>query len=271
MKKILCVLLMATTIIGFAGCSGGGNNSDPNRGFDLEIYAVSPFNGVRIQTGARLQGQLLASNSQTTGTIDNFTQDINGVGLTRITGAKAPGTWRFTYPVSPIVPTLCLGITVADRNVSRGQLVPLDCQGRAFFAFSASPDVIEYENPPTSLTLSGDGMENVQGNPAIALYDSQGTFISSTVPNSYIWNGTELEGVVVSLSDLSQAYNGIYTITVNNVNSDGSWDLVGAANISVFGYPPPPPPDGGDPCDPNSPYNGENPQLEQPVEPCYQY
>lgn len=225
MKKILCILLVVVSVFGFSSCGGGGNSSDPNRGFDVQVVAIAP-NGARIQTIARLQGVLIASNSQTTGTISEFVEDINGAGFTPIPGAKAPGTWRFTYPVTPVFSSLCLGISQTDRSVSRGEQFPLFCTGRGLFTFNASPDVIDYYNPPSTVTLSGKGVNNLYGDPAVALYDSEGNYVSSTSPGSYYWDNGEINGMTVTVPDISQATDGIYTLTVNNINSDGSWELV---------------------------------------------
>ena len=247
MKKLLCVLLLVSAA-GFSACSGGGgtggSSSDPNRGFDLQLFASYP--NITIQTGALANGQLLAVTSQTTGTVDSFSnREINGIGFTRINGAKAPGTWRFVYPTVPLVPTLCLAPTITDRYVSRGELVRLYCTGRLIDTFDASPNTIDLQNPPSTVTISGKGIENIYGAPAVALYDSQGNFVSSTVPDSYSTDTGEIDGIIITVPDLSQATNGSYTLTVSNVASDGTLEVVGAASITVIGDIIEPPPD---PC-----------------------
>lgn len=241
----------------FIGCGGGGggNNQDPNRGFDVLILANN------IPTSGRVVGQF-QSGSGTYGSRTSFDEVTNG-GVWRISSAKVPGTWRMAYGPDFSGSSLCLGVQVVDRNVSLGSLEHLHCVPR-FYSFTASPDTIDALNPPATVTFSGKGIENIHGMPTLAFYNEFGQVVASTTANQLLWENGEIEGLTVNVPDISEVYDGTYTIAVHNVQADGSWEIIGAAPITIYGNPPPPPPPppGGGGCEQAPP---DQPQL-----PCEQ-
>lgn len=88
--------------------------------------------------------------------------------------------------------------------------------------------------------------------------------MASTQAAQSLWCGGEIEGILVNVPDISGVYDGTYTVVVHNILADQSWDIIGAATITIYGNPPPPlePPPGPGDCDPPPP---EMPQL--PCEP----
>lgn len=232
------ILSVIGLVVGFSACGGGGNNgggTNPNAGFNLQLYATT--GNFNIQTGALANGQFLSGNAQTTGTVENFTNlQIQGVGITPVASAKAPATWRFIYPSSFTVFTLCQVALVVDKNVSRGETTPLLCPSVPLANFEATPNVIDASDPPLTVTLTGKGIENLYGQPTVSLYDQQGNFISSTSSgNNLLFDGSDISGVQIPVPDLSAAPTGNYTLTVSNANGDGTLTLVGATPITVYG------------------------------------
>ena len=235
------------------GCSGGGNNQDPNRGFDVLVTAAN------IPTIARVQGQFL-NGSGNFGSQNTFNIQTNG-GVARIPNLRVPGTWRFTYGPDIAVPSLCLGVQTVDRSVNLGSQVTLPCVPR-FFSFTASPNTVDAFNPPATVDIGGNGSDTLYGTPMVATYNEFGNVVASTSATQLLYTDGSVSGVRFSASDLSQVYDGTYTIAVHNVRADGSWEMIGAAAVTIYGNPPPPPDDGGGGCG----YGQQSPN--RPILPC---
>lgn len=58
-----------------------------------------------------------------------------------------------------------------------------------------------------------------------------------------------------NVPNVSGVYDGTYTVVVHNILADQSWEVIGAATITIYGNPPPPlePPPGPGECDPPPP------------------
>lgn len=251
MKQLITIIFVFVLGFAIAACSDGGSStSDPNAGFKLETFAVGP-GGAIIPTGGRVQGQFLQANGTTTGSVEFFSVSHGGA-ILLVSGARVPGRWRLTLgPDFAGASDLCLTFTTVEKNMSLNSLEQLRCPGR-FFGFTASPDSLDALNPPATVTFTGEGIKNVFGEPVLAFYNEFGVVVASTQTSSSqsICGGGEIQGVTVSVPDISQVFDGIYTIVVHNVNADGSWEVIGAANVTIFGNPPPPspPPPEEDPC-----------------------
>lgn len=245
-KKIISLLAFTISIVFLANCNGGGG-SNPNAGFRILTYAVSPINtSTIVPTAGNVQGLLLSTGSNPTGTVTSFNENHSGVGYLVITGAKVPGTWRMALGPSPSVPgSLCLTYSIVDEGVSLNSEERLYCPGR-FFGFTAAPDLIDVQNPPATVTLSGEGVDDTYGTPVVAFYDSLGNVAASATVSQVNRGKHGSTGVTVNVPSLNLAYDGYYTVAVHNIMSDGSWDVVGATNMTVYGNPPPPPGGGGD-------------------------
>ena len=219
------------------GCGGGsgGNNQDPNTSFYVQVAAGG------IPTVARVQGQF-QTGSGTFGNRDSFPPlDVAGIGFTRIADAKVPGTWRLTYGPG-LGGSLCLDSLTVDRNVSLGSFETLPCAPR-YFSFTASPNSINALSPPATVTFTGKGISALSGIPVVAYYNEFGYVVAST-PATNLSNNSlgVVNRVSVSVPDLSNAYDGEYTVAVHNINPDGTWEVIGAAHITIYGNPVPPNP-----------------------------
>ena len=257
-KSTLVILLFAVTSIMF-GCHGNSNPSDPNAGFTVQgvarVYNLQGTNYLDYATGGRFQG-LFLSGAGTNGTVTNF--DVNeSLFNYNARGAKVPGTWRLGLSRGFVAGSLCVGSVVDDRNVSLGSVETLRCYGGTSI-YVSQPDSVDAFNPPSTITITGPGIEDTYGMPKVAIYDEYGNVGTSvtatqTLTGGVPHSGSGIEALTFNAGDLSQVYDGTYSITVGNVNADGTWSAVGGAIVSVYGNPPPPPdtgPGSGGGCPP---------------------
>ena len=180
-----------------------------------------------------------------------------------ITGARVPAAWQFRLGPNFVPGSLCLQATFTNLNMSLNSVGTLRCPG-TFVGFTASPESINALSPPPTMIFSGKGISNVYGQPALSFYDEFGNLVASTQSTQSIWNGNVIEGLVGAVPDLTLVNDGDYTIAVHNVRPDGSWEIIGAAPVTIYGNPPPPPP-------PPPPGGGcEQPPPDQPQLPCEQ-
>jgi len=253
MKKSLqiSVFLVLVTLF-LAGCSGGGNGTpNPNSGFKIDAYAYNPNNpSVLFHTAGNVRGQFIQPDGATTGTIESFNQGYSGIGYLVINSARVPGLWRLTLGPDFLGGSLCLTFETSDRHVTLNSLQTLTCRGISV-GLTVTPNTIDALNPPATVTFSGKGVQNTFGEPNLAICDEFGNVIASTQvqANQLLWVGGEIDSVVVSTPDLSQAYDGTYMAIIRNVGPDGTLEAVGASPVTIYGNPPPPPPpppdDGG--------------------------
>jgi hypothetical protein len=160
-------------------------------------------------------------------------------------------------------PSLCLGVETTDRNVSLGSREELECRPR-FFSFTSSPDLINALSPPATITFTGEGIENVYGSPMLAFYNEFGNVAAYASASQVILESGEIEGLILNTPpEISQVYDGIYTVAIHNINPDGSWEIIGAAPVTIYGNPPPPPPP------PDEGGGGGSQPPDQPQLPCY--
>lgn len=255
-KKItLLILVFAITSVMF-GCHGG-SSSDPNQGFTVKgvarVYNLQGTQFIDYATSGRYQG-LFLSGAGTYGSLTSF-DEYAGI-LYNARGAKVPGRWRIGLSRGFDAASLCVSPAVEEVNVSLGSVETIRCFGGTSI-FVSQPDTVDAFNPPSTITITGSGIEDTYGMPKIAIYDEYGNVGASvtatqTLAGGIPHSGPGIEALTFNAGDLSQVYDGVYSITVSNVNADGSWAIVGGAIVSVYGNPPPPPdpdPGGGD-CEP---------------------
>ncbi|HEY3134750.1 MAG TPA: hypothetical protein VGL29_01750, partial [Blastocatellia bacterium] len=129
-------------------------------------------------------------------------------------------------------------------SVVCGQTVQLVCN-QTGTAFTMSPATIDINAPPATADLSGGGLDTTYGMPTVEFYDEYGSYIDGRTALAVSADGTWLQA---SVPDLSGAYSGSYTIVIVNATADGTRNIVGTANVWVYGNYPPPPDPQPDPC-----------------------
>lgn len=249
MRKLTDTIFVILIGVAMGACSGGGGSgggNDPNAGFKLSAFAVSPLDStVIVPTAGNIQGVFVSANGTTTGTLESFNRDFGGVGLLVVTGAKVPGLWQFRLGPNFVPGSLCLQPTITNFNMSLNDQKQLRCPG-LFLGFTSDPGSINALNPPASIMFTGKGLDNSYGSPALAFYNEFGYVVASTQVSQLFWDGASISGIVVDTPNISQVYDGTYTVVVHNISANGSWEVIGAAPITIYGNPPPPPPPGGD-------------------------
>ena len=235
--SLIAALAVMSLAIGCGG-GGGGSSTDPNRGFDVETVVNS--NGIIFAQGARVQAQFQYATGTTVGTTEFF--DRNVLHNARFEGAKVPGVWRFIASGY----AGCPGLVPAEKEMKSGNKIRLTCFTIGVGFFSASPDAVDVNAPPSTGTITGSGISTTYGMPVVSYYDENGYLLAERTATAVAADGTWLQGPV---PDFSGSYNGQYTLVVNNKNADGSPAIIGTALIDVYGfYIPPPPEPEPDPC-----------------------
>lgn len=247
-KKATIVLIVIVLMFVSMGYSCGGGSSNPNRGFDVRLvvrFLRTGGGGYDLPSQGSVSGVFLYPTSQNTiGTITSFDVFVNHV--RNIPGAKVPGRWRFSgHTLDPRCTTF---FYLIERNVRIGETETFWCESYAP-PFIASPENIDVNSAPSTITIIGDGLSADNGAPKIAIYDPSGNLLTSLSANTV---NTEKGRLTIS-TPTNMSQNGNYLLIVHNVQADGSWQVVGVANILVTGNPTPDPPDLPDPCLSNLP------------------
>lgn len=120
---------------------------------------------------------------------------------------------------------------------------PRDCNGgcnvrivreRSFgFFFTIDPSGADLNNLPSSVTVSGQGIDATYGPPRVDYYNGDGFFVGTAYATSVANDGSWL---VASLPDLSEAYSGTFTLQIVNKNADGDYvDFLGSGTVNCWG------------------------------------
>jgi hypothetical protein len=130
-----------------------------------------------------------------------------------------------------------------DFDVTRGATSNYKCVSNSFVVvFAVSPGDIDAQNAPGAITISGSGISTNNGMPVVTAYDEIGNVAGQETATSVASDGSWL--VINTPSGLTVS-NTTYTLSVENIMSDGSQSLAGVGSIYVYNVPIDPPPD---PC-----------------------
>ena len=195
----LLSLIAALAVMSLAIGCGGGGGSDPNRGFDVETIVNA--NGINYAQSARVQAQFQYATGATIGTTEFFDRHV--LYNARFEGAKVPGVWRFIASGY----AGCPGLIPAEKEMKSGSKIRLTCFTFGIGLFSASPDSVDVNAPPSSATISGSGIDATYGMPVVGYYNENGYLVAEQPAPSVAPDGTSLVGPV---PDFSSSYNGQY-------------------------------------------------------------
>ena len=134
-------------------------------------------------------------------------------------GINGSGTFSMTSPLGNTFQN-CGTIAVINGN---------------FFglALSASPEWVDLNAPPYSITITGQAMDGTYGMPMVEYFDGSGYLLGYTYASAVAGDGTWL---TAPTPDLSLAYSGTFEIRVTNLRSDGEYlDIVGTATMNCWG------------------------------------
>lgn len=249
-KLYLMVTIFFGVIFAPACTGGGGSGNPPDRGFDLfpDRIEISQTTGSQVHRPAvmRVISTFLEPQGTTQGTIEFFPETEIGPGFRNFFNARVPGKWRFQYREVALLGRIpCVGgIHTVERNVHIGEMESLPCEA-VVFPITIAPNTVDANSPPSTIQIQAEGASDTYGAPQIAILDEFGNLkasVTTTVTN--IGKG-QLEFTPPSMGTYS---NGVYQLTVNNITSTGSWDVVGAGEVSIYGNTPPPGPNPPNPC-----------------------
>jgi len=127
--------------------------------------------------------------------------------------------------VSSSTGTLTVSTTASCSNVVVVQVT------NSNLALSASPSSIDLENPPATVTITGQSFDTTYGMPRVEYFDGSGYLVGSTYASS-VSGGTSLDCYV---PDLSSAYSGTYQIRVTNKTYQGYYSQrIGTATVTAW-------------------------------------
>lgn len=134
----------------------------------------------------------------------------------------------------------CVTVTTLSRCDS------LTATGISARSLTVSPSSVDLQAVPSTVTVTGEGMDVTYGAPKVEYRDSFENLVGQGTVTAYASDGSWIQ---VSPPDLSQIYSGFYRIYVFNLQADGTPDLLnpGIAAGDAYGRdrPTEPPPD---PC-----------------------
>jgi hypothetical protein len=129
----------------------------------------------------------------------------------------ADANGRLTFP--PDANGGCSAVTVSPAGVG-------------FLNFSASPDSIDLNSPPATMTISGSGISSQYYMPRVEFYDNNSNFVGSVTA---VWVASDGSSLVAYTPDLSSVYSGTYQLAIVNINEGETRELIGVTNVDAYG------------------------------------
>lgn len=115
-------------------------------------------------------------------------------------------------------------------SCSSAVIVPIINSG---LTLTANPSSIDLNNPPSTVTITGQSFDATYGMPRVEYFDSSGFLIGSVFATYVSGDGTSLQA---NVPNLSGAYSGTYQIRVTNKTYLGYYNhIVGFATVTAFG------------------------------------
>jgi hypothetical protein len=255
MKRLIAVFL-AWAVVMMTGCptpttpppstAGGGFFISTFTSFNLSPPVIAPLTQIQLSWKKDLPGAVGDSQTQIITT--------NSTGLGIVPNGRAPATWHFKWLFSLTGP--CEGQELDANAKEIDDDVGLLCtvtdfpSGAQTATASGMPDYQFSPNPIATDRSTGDeafilgsGFNKQFGMPLIQYFDLSGNLVAQTNADAIAADGTWMSAPVPDISQLSV---GTYVGFLNNANSSGGYDILGAVSLQVALPPPPPPPP--DPC-----------------------
>jgi len=245
--RVRASLFALAVAIAVVGCNGGGPGGAPF--FVVETTYQS--NGItnvdpHVNVGGAVNGdpglfctQYNSGNSSFSGTTDQ-----NGLFKVANADVGPSCSWTINRGSSAGCPNPNPSGTTAIVSTS-GVTVNVPCN--AATVFNSSPRYVNSTNPPTSVTIAGRNMTSTYGMPQAKVYDVNQSLLLTVAASGAAGDGTS---ITLPASGIASLGDGDYGAVVYVKQSNGTWQPVGGAGLSVY-TPDPGPPGGG--CHPPSP------------------
>lgn len=232
-STLLLLLLCVAGALAWTGCSGGGSTAQFTLHTELHPPTGTFVDDPSVYTdGFCADCQLYYGGSCNIG---NLAASIplaktDQHGLRTVTNVCVPANWNLARYQSSSCPTPVLNFSALVNN---SVTVPLPCNGQP--VFSATPDTIGVQSPPSTLTFSGDPVaSSTYGLPRIDFYDQNGSGIGSVTAASVAADGSSV--TVTTPGFLPAQYStGNYAAIINNKNANGTFSAVAAAGMFIYG------------------------------------
>lgn len=251
--RIGLLLLVATLCLALVGCSawddffcyvftfGSGCPHDRFKVHTIYIYnsVVKPDPNVRISGYA--DAPYCGGRAVGFGNLANLYTGSDGYATIAADVDMCVGIgWSITRYVSGNCPYQ----STHYQYVGDGTVVQMPCDARSWYG--ATPSSIDSGAAPQTLTVQiYDGnqtdLSSAYGMPAFDFYNEDGELAATARATSISENRTS--ATLPFPSELLSAYSGSYTIIISNEEADGSFTVIGASGIDIYGNDPPPPPD----------------------------
>lgn len=219
--------------------------------FGIAVIVRHPFVNIR---GIHLLDAPFASG--TTVNLPSFAT-TDGNGFYQVPQGRAPSVWRLGEDSGP-----CRGKTF-ETDIEPVSTFPMLCDTTCLFIpctgntpFNSIPSAMSGDNPPATVTITGENISAAYGMPTVGYYDENGNLYAQALATQVAPNGSWLSGAT---PDISSVPSGSYWAMVQNVAGDGSLQTIGAARVYIYNLQPPPDPG---PCNYNQ-YNTS--QMERPI------
>jgi hypothetical protein len=244
--SIIAVFVIVLATIGnTCGGTGGGGSSSGVSGFAIRTveigesifgYALSSWSPGIYVTGNRQYDLPGATGSVIL--IPGVYTDVFGYKF--IESGRAPANWRFAEGNGP-----CAGMTsINSKDAYPGSEIEVECIHGGGSSFGINPTTINGVGPPSSISLTGSGVDATYGTPQVWVFNDIGAVMYTTTVD-----GMSPDGTWVCFSGLPALYTGTYVVLIRNVQADGTVLTVGGAQMDVYGNDPPPPPPPPDPIE----------------------
>src|SRR3989442_9959680 len=145
----------------------------------------------------------------------------------------------YRLPTGTIIDTFTVpgsGCVIYSSRCRRCDEPDITVMGRRrspfFGLFGVSPDPINLQAPPGTLTIYGYGISGAYGMPSIECLDPYGRRVSATVATAVADDGSWVQ---INLPDLSHAYTGQFQVVVVNRTWDGGQEEMGYSPINLWG------------------------------------
>jgi hypothetical protein len=143
----------------------------------------------------------------------------------------------YTLPTGTIIDTFNVPgngcVTYSSRCRPCSEITVMGRRRSPFFGlFGVSPDTINLQAPPGTLTIYGFGINASYGLPTVECLDPYGRRVSATVATAVAGDGSWVQ---INLPDLSYGYTGQFQVVVVNRTWDGGQEEMGYSPINLWG------------------------------------
>lgn len=243
MKKLRCATLLL--VVALAGTTAGCNWQDFINLLRSAGFAIHTMISVResgrtrvvdhphvLTVGVRQKDFAGAAGDSTL--CDVETDDRGRAGCTH---GRAPAVWEFVYWGNRADLNFCINQRFA---VFAAPLTTSDilCTETVGIFFTTVPDTVDVQAPPPTVTVYGQGISTTYGMPVVEYWNEFGAVVGQATADEVAPDGTWISTPTPYI-DPNITYGGAYTVGINNVMADGTYDTVGFASLTVVNSNPP--------------------------------